>query len=241
MAPGERAFHLAQIDPRKRVNEAVAELAGVFLDRGAAKWTAPHRDKGFLFFFASLEGLGFSLWRRTARHMAKSILYDANLLGDAFFDDASIRYRCVEIIIDYLNFCGVPRAEWTDAIRAAMLESKGWISTFHRMETVPAEMPPSTRVRLVEVVAVRCMLIQSSLSSLAHGLGMHDPASIGQWLQSCVKRRGDDDPYERRGTAEAFHREKARAQHEESHSRWGQMKLRERLSKVMPDCGRADA
>ena len=37
MSPGEMMFALTEIDPRKRVNEALVDLAAVFLDRGAAK------------------------------------------------------------------------------------------------------------------------------------------------------------------------------------------------------------
>jgi len=73
-SPGERAFYLAKVDPRKRVNEAISELSSVFLDRGAAKWTPGFRDRGFLYLFASLEALGFAPWREHARETASRIL-----------------------------------------------------------------------------------------------------------------------------------------------------------------------
>mgnify|MGYP001433079900 CR=1 FL=1 len=51
MSPAERLFRLTKVDPRMRANEAMAELCSVFLDRGAAKWEAPHRYDGLLHFF----------------------------------------------------------------------------------------------------------------------------------------------------------------------------------------------
>ena len=66
MSPGERISTLAALDPRTRANRAMAELGAPFLDRGLAKWEAPSRERGFLFFFASLEDLGFAPWRAHA-------------------------------------------------------------------------------------------------------------------------------------------------------------------------------
>jgi len=70
----ERMSVTLGVDPRKRANEALADLSSSFLDRGAAKWTPAFRDRGFLFFFATLEGLGCAPWRKFARAEAKRIL-----------------------------------------------------------------------------------------------------------------------------------------------------------------------
>lgn len=45
ITPGERVFAVLHTDPRKRVNEALADLSSAFLDRGAAKWAPKFRNK----------------------------------------------------------------------------------------------------------------------------------------------------------------------------------------------------
>ncbi len=67
MSPGERAINLVDFDSRERVKEALVDLCSAFLDRQTAKWSYRHRHKGFLYFYASLENLGFAPWRRGAR------------------------------------------------------------------------------------------------------------------------------------------------------------------------------
>merc|ERR1719399_2054505 len=44
------------------------------MDLGSAKWSAPNREKGFLYFFASLEELSLcAAWRGYARGVAKKV------------------------------------------------------------------------------------------------------------------------------------------------------------------------
>ena len=74
LSPAERLLHLCGRDPRRRAHEAIAELGAIFLDRGAAKWEAPNRERGFLYFFASLEGAGRAPWRAHARAAAAQVL-----------------------------------------------------------------------------------------------------------------------------------------------------------------------
>ena len=62
------------LDPRIRANKAIAELGAPFLDRGLAKWDPPNRDRGFLYFAASLENLGSTPWRAHARAQADRIM-----------------------------------------------------------------------------------------------------------------------------------------------------------------------
>jgi hypothetical protein len=76
MSPAERLSVLLEVDPRKRANEGLADLSSSFLDRGAAKWTPKFRDRGFLYFFASLERLGVAPWRSFARQEAKRLLVE---------------------------------------------------------------------------------------------------------------------------------------------------------------------
>ena len=74
MSPAERLAQLSPLDPRVRANKAVAEMGAPFLDRGLAKWEAPNRVEGFLWFFAWLEGDTGAPWRAHARQEAKRIL-----------------------------------------------------------------------------------------------------------------------------------------------------------------------
>ena len=122
LSPGERMAALARGDPRPRANEAVVELSAVFLDRGAAKWKAPDRDKGFLHFFASVEALGFAPWRRHARAQAARIL--------AADGDGSL--CAAQVVRENLDFFGALPEQRTAQIRAMLLDLKGWASVFQR-------------------------------------------------------------------------------------------------------------
>jgi hypothetical protein len=99
-SPGERLFLIYKVDPRRRVNAALSDLSATFLDRGAAKWRPPYREKGFLFFFATLEGLGFAKWRRYARNEADRILE----AGPGKLDGLA-----ETIVRENLEFFGIPR------------------------------------------------------------------------------------------------------------------------------------
>lgn len=161
-SPGERFLELTHVDPRKRVNESLSDLCSSFLDKGAAKWTPGFRDKGFLYFFASLEGLGFAPWRKHARQVAQRILNTKNN------DLASL---ALPIIQENLEFFGIPPEDWERAIFSMLSELRGWAGMFERMESHPNEVPPHTTVRLLDFCAVQSILSRSSIEALARQLG----------------------------------------------------------------------
>jgi uncharacterized protein len=156
MSPGERMLLLVGVDPRKRVNEALVDLCSAFLDRGGAKWAPASRDKGFLYFFASLEGLGLAPWRQYARRTARGI--EAPQLTESTAE---------ELIKENLAFFGVPNDDWKHALRATVFDLKGWAGMFHRMETHKLEAPSNAKVRLVDFAAVQMILLRSSMEALA--------------------------------------------------------------------------
>lgn len=177
MSPGERLAKLVQVDPRKRANEALVDLSAAFLDRGAAKWAPPHRDKGFLYFFASLEGLGFAPWRQQVRQTARRVLAELQAHPDQW------KQLAESILRDNLRFFGVPAAEWTNVVRAMMLELRGWAGMFHRMETHAEEAPPHTTVRLLEFCVVQSIMHRVSIEALARQSGWQpQQQSFGDWL-----------------------------------------------------------
>jgi uncharacterized protein YbcC (UPF0753/DUF2309 family) len=165
MSPGARVFAKERVDPRKRANDALAELSSVFLDRGAAKWAPPFRDQGFLYFFAVLERLGFAPWRKEARRSARRIVsLWRNPKPNAQADLAE------EVLRENLEYFGVPEEEWTDVIRSMLLELRGWAGMFNRIETHPTEAPHNAKVRLIDFCAVQSILIRSSIESLGQQL-----------------------------------------------------------------------
>lgn len=180
--PGARLFQLVDADPRKRVNEALVDLCAVFLDRGAAKWAPRFRDKGFLYFFASLEGLGFSLWRRDVRQRARSILdHLQNGRTSAQLSEAIIR--------EDLEHVKIPMEEWVSAIRSQLLELKGWAGMFHRMEHHPLERPLDADVQLIEFCAVQSILNRASNDNLARFSGWnHNQQSFADYLAAVPPR-----------------------------------------------------
>lgn len=133
LSPSERVLALTGIDPRKRVNESIADLSSSFLDRGAAKWAPRHREQGFLFFFASLENLGIALWRKHARLSAAEILLKFETEPQT--NDLALQFLNRNITELDAN------DDHTSAIRSMLLEQRGWAGMFRRMEKFPSEAP----------------------------------------------------------------------------------------------------
>jgi uncharacterized protein YbcC (UPF0753/DUF2309 family) len=163
MSPAERVFLKVHIDPRKRVNEALVDLSAVFLDRGAAKWAPKFRDKGFLLFFASLESLGFALWRKQARVTAERILAQYN-------EGKDLQAITEDIVQEHLEFFGVPKEDYTYLMRSMLLELRGWAGMFHRMQDHPEEAPMNVNVRLIDFLAVQMIFTRSSIEDLGRQL-----------------------------------------------------------------------
>jgi uncharacterized protein len=168
-APGERVLSLVDVDPRKRANEALVGLCASFLDRGAAKWAPRFRDRGFLHFFAVLEGLGSAWWRSHARAVAERILAagltadDAGNTAAAALAEAILRENAV--------FFGVPPEDYEKLLYSTLLELPGWAGMFHRMETHAREAPAGVRVRLLEFCAVQSTLARTSVDDAARHAG----------------------------------------------------------------------
>src|SRR3989338_4057348 len=130
-SPGLRALERLNVDPRRHAAEAMVELCSSFLDRGAAKWAAPFRDRGFTFFFASLEGLGPARWRSHARSEARKLL---TAFAARPGEEAAI---AADVLADNLTAFGIGEDEWEAALRVLMLELRGWAGMFHAMATYP--------------------------------------------------------------------------------------------------------
>jgi hypothetical protein len=174
-SPGARLYALVDSDPRKRANAALVELASVFLDRGAAKWAAPHREKGFLYFFAELEGavLFPCSWRAPARAVGRSIL--RKLAGVADLDLSALADSlAAEIICENLVALGAQKANLGPTISAMLFDMQGYSGMFQRMEQHPEEAPESSsspsgriRVRLIDFMAVHSIFQRASIEALA--------------------------------------------------------------------------
>lgn len=184
-SPGARVYLMTNFDPRRRVKEALVELCAPFLDRGAAKWAPDFRHEGFLYFFAALEDLGRTPWRKHARETATRImaeLKDARATKD---QDASL-VLAEKILAENLECLGVAPERYGEMIRAKMLELRGWAGMFRRMETHPSEAPRDTKVRLIEFCAVQSILTRSSIE---HFAAKHDgwsptSMSLALWMSS---------------------------------------------------------
>eukprot|EP00808_Paulinella_micropora_P030511 g60155.t1 len=189
MSPSERVFALVKVDPRHRMNNAVVDLSGVFLDRGAAKWKPPYRHRGFLYFFASLEGLGCARWRKYSRQVARRVLAELNA------PDADSVAVAENIIKENLIFMGIPKEEWIFAVRSMLLNTRGWAGMFKRMQDFPAEAPPNTLVRLLDFAAVQSILARASSTALAKQFGGWNPKamSFAEWLKPAGTWRGADE------------------------------------------------
>eukprot|EP00457_Paulinella_chromatophora_P000426 gb/GEZN01000426.1/.p1 GENE.gb/GEZN01000426.1/~~gb/GEZN01000426.1/.p1 ORF type:complete len:1268 (+),score=118.32 gb/GEZN01000426.1/:298-4101(+) len=198
MSPGERLHFLSGLDPRKRSNEAMAELSAVFLDRGSAKWASPHRDKGFLHFFASLEGLGFAPWRKQARTDAKRIL--------AILEEHPYQARTLAetVVKENLHLFGIPPSDWTSAIRALLLDLRGWAGMFRRMETHPSEAPPNAAVHLADFVAVQSIIQRSSMEALARQSGWDGNSFAAFLSRAPVYRQNVEKEYPSHPSALAY-------------------------------------
>mmetsp|Transcript_116980 Transcript_116980/g.376278 ORF Transcript_116980/g.376278 Transcript_116980/m.376278 type:complete len:1347 (+) Transcript_116980:79-4119(+) len=186
-SPGEKMMRLVNADPRSRTMAALVELSAVFLDRGVAKWEAPNRDQGFLYFFASLEHLGFAPWRRHARARAQEIL---KACGSTRSDKsptsvstaASPRLSSQDplapsILRENLEHFGARPEQWMETLRSMLWELPGWAGMFHRMEVHTSEAPPNTRVRVADFCAVLSIFLRSSMDDMAAAAGLLDPSS----------------------------------------------------------------
>lgn len=184
MTPSERVFSMVHVDPRIRAHEAIVNLASVFLDRGAAKWSPSFRDKGFLYFFADLESLGFASWRHQARKSADLILRDLKACPENSEGIASV------IIYDTLDVFGVKLEERTNVLRAMALELRGWAGMFRRMEMHPDERPNGTSVRLLDFLAVHCIITRSSIEDIARQEGWRtETTSLAEWMSKAPNTR----------------------------------------------------
>ena len=194
-SPGERAKQLVHVDPRKRANEALVDLSSAFLDRGAAKWAPRYRDKGFLYFFAAHEGLGIAPWRRQARVTARKLMDQ--------LERQKGRWEALSeaVLEENLRAFGVPQEEWALALRATMLELKGWAGMFWRMETHPAECPSHTRVRLLEFCAVQSILARASVETLARHSGWQEGTPLAQWLAPAAVWRKHEHEHSQHASA----------------------------------------
>jgi uncharacterized protein YbcC (UPF0753/DUF2309 family) len=168
-SPGARLSSLVGSDPRKRAHVALVELAAVFLDRGAAKWSAPYRAKGFLYFFAELEAavLFPPAWRAQARTAARRIVRKLGNVNDDLAADS-----LAEVLLrESLEALDTPAAEMQATLTAMLFDVQGYASMFKRMEHNPREAPtlPSgiARVRLIDFAAVHLILQRASIQALA--------------------------------------------------------------------------
>lgn len=177
MSPGARLFALVNVDPRNRANTAIAELGAVFLDRGVAKWRAPHRERGFLYFFASLECLGFAPWRAHSRAVARRIT--SQMDGDSSQSSEALAHS---IILENLKCFCMSSDEWVSTIQSMFLDLPGWGGMFERMEMHACEAPELTNVRLHDFCAVQSILLRSSVESLARGSGWDTSTPLGSFL-----------------------------------------------------------
>lgn len=181
MAPGERVLHLTGVDPRLREQDALVDLCAVFLDRGASKWSPAFRERGFLYFFASLEGLGKATWRGHARQTATEILRQ---LGVSPSCDPVVAKKLSESIIqDNLESMGIPPDDWNRCLLAKLLLTKGWAGMFKRMEDHVSEAPVNARVSLTEYCAVQTILSRAAVETVAREAGWkRSNQTLASWL-----------------------------------------------------------
>ena len=198
MSPAERMSTLAPMDPRTRANKAMADLGAPYLDRGLAKWEAPDREHGFIYFFARVEGLGLAGWRKPAVKAAETILqrYQDN-------PELDPEELAAEILEENLRELEPDTSKWTSTTRAMLLDLPGWAGMFKRMEDSPREAPEmcdrfsciKIPVRLAEFVAVHSIMHRASMESMAISEGWdREAASLGEFLQLVPARRKGERP-----------------------------------------------
>ena len=196
MSPAERLSTLVPLDPRVRAGKAVAELGAPYLDRGLAKWEAPNRVEGFLWFFAWLEGGTGAPWRAHARQEAKRILEWRVANPDKDMEELAL-----QIIEENLSFMEDDVSKWISTARAMLMDLPGWAGMFKRMEEHMVEGPQTCAggmcvpvlVRLVEFMAVHSIVQRSSLAALAQKEGWDpDAQSLTKFLSRVpATRRGE--------------------------------------------------
>ena len=181
LSPGERTLRLTGTDPRKREHNAVVDLAAIFLDRGAAKWTSSLRKDGFLFFFARLEGKGWAPWRSYARQVASKILLKLPPPGEqlnttTIITDTSpqssnnaatltiakdlVHTLAEELLLDHLQQFGIPTSDYESFIMAMLFKMQGWAGMFNRMESHPEEAPTAVAESHCCIVVVPVSLLE---------------------------------------------------------------------------------
>jgi uncharacterized protein len=139
------------------VNDLLIRFCAAFADQGLARTTLPYREAGFFLAFCKLYGSPGGPPERWRKGLAGSL---ANLQRSGM--------TAAESVLESLRLLGVAEEEWEDFIQATLLALAGWAGMLWQMETrndrVPLAAPQGT---LVEYLAVRLILEQFALSSLA--------------------------------------------------------------------------
>lgn len=200
-SPAEKFLGLKGIDPRPRANEALCDLCATFLDKDSARWPLEQRDRGFLYAFATLEGLGFAPWRKGARTVALSVLQefqgaDGRLGTGADFALVEPEHRAIaeKFIKQHFQLHHVPADEWTSVLRACVLQVRGWAGLFKYFEEAPSAGRKGSHVRLVDFIAVSLILVQSSMEEISSSCCMksHDVSDKRVLL---TPAQSHDDPW----------------------------------------------
>ncbi len=153
-------------DSDVQVNDLLIRFCAAFADQGLARTTLPYREAGFFQAFCKLYGSPGGppeRWRKG--------------LTGALADLQRTGMTAAESVLESLRLLGVAEEEWEDFIQATLLALPGWAGMLWQMETrsdrVPLAVPQGT---LVEYLAVRLILEQFALSSLAsESLNYHGP------------------------------------------------------------------
>jgi len=124
----------------------------------------------FLYFFASLEGLGIAPWRHHARETSLRILDTMAMHPER--DPTEVALAFIE---EDLRELESDFSLWTSTTRAMLMDQPGWAGMFKRMEEHMEERPQMcldgacipVPVTLVEFVAVHSIVTLSSIKALA--------------------------------------------------------------------------
>ena len=198
ISPGERTFRITGDDPRKREKLAIVDIAAVFLDRGAARWTPAFRSRGFLYFFAALESRGVARWRSHARKAAVKILCEMDTFASQEeYDSQHVQLLAERIVQRNLEAFGIAQADWDDCILSMLFKIKGWAGMFHHMEVHPQDAPPDARVSLLEFCAVLTIVARSAIESIAKESGAwnYQEVPLAAWLNQWPVRRKEKVQY----------------------------------------------